>query len=434
MSKFDVNTNWIREQRSIYGAFDLDLNLQVTAFLGLFNGQDYFHDRIRELQNQNSQNFYLLVVDNYSERFVLKQVLESLESIEQFSNRWMVVRNPINLGGLGSFQLNIDLVPSPWVTFFHQDDSYSPNHVSTHLKAINDVKETVKSVSTDLGTLTAKGEATSVPPRSNWFIDDSYPEGVFVANVSEQVIPFPALSVRKSQLELNKVPWHTVAFSDSELSLFILMTGSHVFIPQETVLYRENPSSESHSQGETVRHFSATLGLLRVFSSQEFIQYASKVQDARRHKFLKSIKDALQQRIPNHNYQDLVWAMVLEQTSHAWAYHEPASTVATKTLFQSLGESYTPSLLSGILSLSSPELELEPGMLESEIKNDFLNLSAAYSNQTSVSKRLRTIAKSILFFAVGMLPYPARRKIHQKIRFLGQRRKSTPNRSNRRRI
>jgi hypothetical protein len=416
VSNFGRDLNWIRSKRTISGAFDLGLNLQTTVYLGLFNGKEYIIDRISELQKQDSQDFYLLIVDNFSDSFDMDFVSSLLQSSDLFSNRFMVVRNPVNLGGLGSFQLNLDLVPSSWLTFVHQDDSYLTNHVSSHLNAINEGLDSVTSVSSDLGSLSARGRFTSVPPRSNWFIQNSYPEEAFIANVSEQIIPFPALSVNKSMLEPDIIPWHTVAFSDSELTLFMLMTGSHSFIEKETVLYRENPDSESHSQGQAAIAFSATLGLLRVFSSQEFERFVSKVQEIHRVQFLGDLKNSVSKRIRNKTYQELVWAMVLERITHAWAYRQSESTAATRNIFIGLGESYTPLLLSGISKFASPEADTPSSLERPDGITEFSAPTSTRIESKSLAKKIASLLKAIVFFGIGFLPYSARKIVHQRIR------------------
>jgi hypothetical protein len=237
---------------------DLGLHLKTTVFLGLYKSEEYVKERIQDLAGQTSQDFYLVIVDNCSPGFDLGAFSDLLESSKKFTNRYMVVQNPINLGGLGSFRMNLDLVPTAWITFFHQDDEYLPNHVATHLQAITAGNEFLSSVSTDLGSLNSEGKKAPVPPRANWFIGSSSNQAIFLANVAEQVVPFASLSMRKASFEAVQVPMHTVAFSDSEQTLKSLMIGDHEFVKKQTVLYRENPISESHTQGAKVRTFSAT--------------------------------------------------------------------------------------------------------------------------------------------------------------------------------
>jgi len=345
-----ANLAWLRVGRKTFGSLDLGLHLKTTVFLGLYKGEQYVKERIQDLEAQTSQDFYLVIVDNCSPGFDLVILSNLLESSKKFANRYKLVQNPINLGGLGSFQLNLDLVPTAWITFFHQDDKYLPNHVESHLQAIKSGNESISSVSTDLGSLNSEGKKVPVPPRANWFIDNSSEQATFLANVAEQVVPFASLSMRKAIFEADQVAMHTVAFSDSEQTLKSLMRGQHEFIKKQTVLYRENPISESHTQGAKVRTFSATIGLLKVFASDMFIDYARKISPNDRGPFVAKLEDAIRRRIQDLAFADLVWTTALEQLNVAWQYEEPNSTSATRDVFNFLGESYTPDILNAILS------------------------------------------------------------------------------------
>ena len=399
------NLDWLRRDREITGHFSGGFSFITTVFLGLFDGQSYLQSRIKELEAQTSQEFYLLIVDNCSSDFDKSYAQDLLINSPVFKGRYQIVQNPVNLGGLGSFQLNLDLVQTPWITSFHQDDRYLSNHVATHLKEINKCSDEVISFSTDLGSLRADGKKQPVPPRANWFIENKNQYDQFLAIVAEQVIPFPALSIRTSFVELDEVPWHTAAFSDSELTLRALMRGKHEFLRKQTVLYRENPTSESHRQGEDVRIHSAALGLLRVFGSNEFVNFLRGVPRENRGAFASKLERAIYHRMPKSEYSHLLWSMCLEQLTHAWAYEEPRTTADTSEMFSKLGQSYTPGILNGILG----KLGLSARFNQDD--------SAPHTNKDSDSlakpKTQRRIILSILFLVVGRLPYSLRRRIFQ---------------------
>jgi GT2 family glycosyltransferase len=404
------NLDWLRRDRKTVGQFSSGFGFKTTVFLGLFEGKQYLQSRIRELEAQTSQDFYLLIVDNYSSDFDMNYTQNLLIDSPVFNDRYQIVQNPVNLGGLGSFQLNADLVQTPWITSFHQDDQYLPNHIATHLQEMNKVSDEIISVSTDLGSLGADGKKQPVPPRANWFIENKNQYDQFLAIVAEQVIPFPALSIRTSFVELDQVPWHTAAFSDSEMTLRALMRGKHEFIRKQTVLYRENPHSESHTQGEEVRIYSATLGLLRVFGSNEFVNFLRGVDRDDRGNFASKLENAINRRIPHAYHSNLLWSMCLDQMTHAWVYEEPKTTEATIEVFSKLGQSYTPEVLNGILR------KLDPSP-----RSDFEN-SVKYIDKESDSsappKGQRRTILSILYLVVGRLPYFLRRRIFEVHNFL----------------
>lgn len=399
------NLDWLRRDRKTLGQFGSGFGFKTTVFLGLFEGKQYLYSRIKELEAQTSQEFYLLIVDNCSSDFDLDYAHNFLTGSAVFNDRYRIIQNPVNLGGLGSFQLNLDLVQTPWITTVHQDDQYLPNHIATHLQEINKCSDEIISLSTDAGSLSADGKKQPVPPRANWFIENKTQFDQFLAIVAEQVIPFPALSIRTSFVKLDEVPWHTAAFSDSEQTLRALMRGKHEFVRKQTVLYRENPNSESHTQGEKVRIYSATLGLLRVLGSMEFVNFLRKAPRGERGKFASKLEIAINSRISNPDYAQLLWTMCLEQMTHAWAYEEYATTAATSEMFSKLGQSYTPGILNGILS------KLDPSIREHNVSSPkYINTES--ESLASPNSQRRTIL-SILYLVVGRLPYSLRRRIFQ---------------------
>jgi hypothetical protein len=420
-----ANLAWLRVGRKTFGSLDLGLHLKTTVFLGLYKGEQYVKERIQDLEAQTSQDFYLVIVDNCSPGFDLVILSNLLESSKKFANRYKLVQNPINLGGLGSFQLNLDLVPTAWITFFHQDDKYLPNHVESHLQAIKSGNESISSVSTDLGSLNSEGKKVPVPPRANWFIDNSSEQATFLANVAEQVVPFASLSMRKAIFEADQVAMHTVAFSDSEQTLKSLMRGQHEFIKKQTVLYRENPISESHTQGAKVRTFSATIGLLKVFASDMFIDYARKISPNDRGPFVAKLEDAIRRRIQDLAFADLVWTTALEQLNVAWQYEEPNSTSATRDVFNFLGESYTPDILNAILSQLETASHYQKKTTNPKSPNSMETTNNLSESTQTLQKRKWTIL-SLLYQVVGRLPYFMRRRIFKLYNSLTSRSQSKP--------
>ena len=425
MNDQTANLAWLRVGRKTLGSLDLGLHLNTTVFLGLYKGEQYIKERIQDLEAQTSQDFYLVVVDNCSPGFDLSTLSNLLESSKKFANRYKLVQNPINLGGLGSFQLNLDLIPTSWITFFHQDDKYLPNHVESHLQAIKNGNESLTSVSTDLGSLNSEGKKVPVPPRANWFIDNSSEQAIFLANVAEQVVPFASLSMRKAIFEADQVAMHTVAFSDSEQTLKSLMRGEHEFIKKQTVLYRENPISESHTQGAKVRTFSATIGLLKVFASDLFIDYARKISSNDRGPFVAKLEDAIRRRIQDSAFADLVWTTALEQLNVAWQYEEPNSTSATRDVFNLLGESYTPDILNAILSQLDTATHYQQKTTDATSPNSRETENKSSESTQTVQKRKWTIL-SLLYQVVGRLPYFMRRRIFKLYNSMTSRSQSKP--------
>lgn len=397
---------------------DPTLGFQTTVFLGLYEGSHYLRSRLSELQNQDSQSFYLLIADNFSKEFDRALIEAELKDTGIEPGRWILVRNPVNLGGLGSFQLNLDLIPSEWITSVHQDDSYLSNHLRTHIEAIANLSEGVVTISSDMGSLGPAGNKAAALPRANWFIKATDSKSMFLANVAMQIVPYPALSIRKSIAELDLVPWATVAFSDSELTLRNLMIGEHKFLQLETVMYRENPNSESHVQGIEVRNHSATIGLLRVFSSSDFSSFVSDLAPQLRVAFTMKLQQSIRVRLADSDAADLVIAAALEQLAHAWGYAVGHANTQMANVFLSKNQGYSADILNGLnhllgvsesLNLSSSD-PIDPILRAGQSAT--LNQKPLESKEmVRHSSRILKITLSI----IGLLPYNLRRPLYRFI-------------------
>jgi hypothetical protein len=203
------------------------------------------------------------------------------------------------------------------------------------------------------------------------------------------------------------------------------MRGEHEFIKKQTVLYRENPISESHTQGAKVRTFSATIGLLKVFASDMFIDYACKISYNDRGPFVAKLEDAIRRRIQDSAFADLVWTTALEQLNVAWQYEEPNSTSATRDVFNFLGESYTPDILNAILSQLETASHYQKKTTNAKSPNSMETAENLSDSEQTIQKRKRTIL-SLLYQVVGRLPYFMRRRIFKLYNSLTSRSQSKP--------
>jgi hypothetical protein len=190
------------------------------------------------------------------------------------------------------------------------------------------------------------------------------------------------------------------------------------------VLYTENPFSESHILGKATITLAATLGLLRVFTSQEFMEYACKIESGERAEFVAKLEESIRKRLPNVQYAELVWTVSLEQLNSAWGYTEPYSTAATRDIFSLLGESYTPDILNGILSrLGSPMEDNSRGINHVSPSASLVSETGVLDSSKREKKRKLTVL-SALYQVVGRLPYFIRKRIFKIYNFL----KSLPHR------
>jgi len=285
-------------------------NNNITAFIGIYNGEKYLDSLFDQIKSQKTNQFNLLIVDNAS----LDNSFEIINSWPQkLSNlSFQIIKNPKNLGAGGSLNLNLHHINTPWFTTMHQDDLYKPNHISTLLELINNADDDISGVSATMGSMTNEGKKIKSIPRSTWFASDLDKYGQFIQNVKSQSIPFPCTAFRTEIYKKTKVLIHNPSFSDTEQTLLMLCYGKFLITDTETMLYRENPISESHSLNPDEREKGAFIGLTRVFSDERFLNLYNSLEKGKTKKFLENLTSAITHRITDLKVQKLLQIILIE--------------------------------------------------------------------------------------------------------------------------
>jgi hypothetical protein len=264
-----------RNSRIIQGEFDSGATTKLTVFIGIYNGKKFLPKVIKQLVSQVDQNFLIVAVDNNSQdsSWGEMQVMPTL-----FPNRIKIVRNPFNFGAAGSLALSLDLIQTEWWCAFHQDDDYKNDYVKNFNEIICEVKEEVVSISAEMGSITNTGRKAATPPRSSWLLNKPDSVSSFIANLKVQTVPFPATAFRTTVYQECVSPWHNTAFSDTESTLAMLEFGDFMFSKTNTMNYRENEMSESHSINNHESLLETGASLARIFSSSAFTKIVKMVE------------------------------------------------------------------------------------------------------------------------------------------------------------
>lgn len=282
----------------------------VTVFLGIYNGKDYLDSLFNQIRDQDSLEFELLLVDNASTDNSYEVIQTWQQQLPNINVR--VVRNSRNLGAGGSLNSNLPLIDTPWFITLHQDDFYKPNHISELLYLINNAKEDISGVSVTMGSLSNEGKKIKSIPRSTWFTSELDQYDQFIQNVKSQSVPFPGTAFRTEIYKKTEVLIHNPSFSDTEQTLMMLCYGKFLVSNTETMLYRENPVSESHSLNSTEREIGAFIGLNRVFSSGTFLNLCKNLEKSKLNKFLEALTSAITQRISDLKMQKSLQIILIE--------------------------------------------------------------------------------------------------------------------------
>lgn len=382
---------------------------QLTVFLGVYNGAKYLDLLLEQIYRQDLGEFPLLIVENASTDDSWEQIMQWPLEIMR---RAKLVRNPINVGAIGTLVLNLVEVETPWLVSLHQDDIYLPNHLSILNQAIEAALEDEVVVFTDMGTVDLQGRRSETLIRQSWIADLSTRETSFISNLVQQSVSYPSAAFRTSALTGVDIPWHSTSFPDTEITLLQSPFGKFKFIPEQTMLYRVNPESTSRDLGPKERLLGPLASLARVMGSESFYLLCSEVAEENRQRFSKAVLAGIQMRLGESPLCEIVKLIAAETMALAWDYTEKnsreqilityklAEAGRTTKLLDDLGAFYAEGASSRTASESQTETNAQ---IELE---KLLSASKPLSN-VPASRIQRLVLGSIGKF----LPLPIRRKV-----------------------
>jgi hypothetical protein len=230
----------------------------------------------------------------------------------------------------------------------------------------------------------------------------------FPLNVRAHAIPWPSTAFRTEAYKNNLSPWHSTTFTDSEIVLKMLCVGKVVNIDCETMYYRENPMSESHSINSSEATAGAAVALIRVINSETFTHYAKSLAPQSRATFRREILESLKFRFRGYEYVELLELLVEESLSYAWDYSEIESLKKISKIYDQLNSAFTPDLMNRLIAF------------ETSTQVDATSEKSGISSVSVVASELGPIKK--IYFKYGwILPFQVRKRI---LRFLGSKRDS----------
>ena len=321
-------------------------NVNLTVFVGIYNGEQYLESLLQQIQSQDFKNYNLLIVDNASTD-------NSYEIIKTWSSKIRarnikVKRNKVNLGGQGNWNWNLRYVQTPWITMIHQDDFYKPNHLSELNKLIDSAGKDVIGVSTTMGSMSHEGKKLNSIPRSSWFYQNLDAPEQFIQNIKSQSVPFPSTAFLLSVFKNINMPIHSPTFSDTEQTLKMLAYGRFKISGSETMLYRENHQSESHTLNMEEKLLGASIALNRVFNSTEFSILLNQISNSQRNRFSKETIKALKHRLPSGILLDQLRITALEAMINKWGYTQESTNKLLYSEYRKFASPLTLNIISSI--------------------------------------------------------------------------------------
>lgn len=374
-------------------------NKTITAFLGIYNGEKYLDSLFDQIKSQITNQFNLLIVDNAS----LDNSFEIINSWPQkLSNlSFQIIRNPKNLGAGGSLNLNLHHINTPWFTTMHQDDLYKSNHISTLLELINKVDDDISGVSTTMGSMSSEGKKIKSIPRSTWFSSDLDKYSQFIQNIKSQSIPFPCTAFKTEIYKKTEVLIHNPSFSDTEQTLKMLCHGKFLITSEETMLYRENPLSESHSLNDYEREIGAYIGLNRVFASETFLNMIKSVENEKLFEYAKRIIDSVKERVTDPKLLQVLQIGLLENILNAIGYENKEILKLLSNIYADFSSFQTLSNLSNlgnfpiIQTQLKNELKMNSSTWKKKLWDKYINSQIPVPN--GIHKRLTKGIYKLIF-------------------------------------
>jgi len=380
-----------------------------TVYLGIYNGVSFIASLLEQIQRQTNKNFPIIVVDNASSDDSWNQMLAWPKNV---LDRAKLIRNPINLGGTGSFTLNLDQVDTEWVITMHQDDTYGPNHVAVLNKEISSSSKDDIVVFSDMGTQDMGSKRIFTPIRQSWIANLESPQSAFRANLVQQSVSYPSAAFRTKELTPIHTAWHSSSFPDTEITLLQASKGSFRFVPELTMLYRMNPKSESHDLNPKERVLGPFASLSRVMASDSFLNLCLAVQENDRQSFAKSVLAGIDIRLGESPFSEIVKLIAAESMGMAWDYTETTSRDQIVQTYKLAEDGRTTKLLEE-LGVFYAEVQTSPtGTHSQPISKTQIELEKLLSAATPPSNAQAGGAQRFVLTLIGrLLPLPIRRKV-----------------------
>ena len=329
---------------------DLSFHEFLTVYVGIYNGKQYLSAIFKFLDNSDWGDTNLIIVDNASTDGSWNEIVSKAHNLQM---PYRLIRNPINLGGGGGFALNQDLLQTEWVTFIHQDDLYFSDHLKTLRDSARIASPNIVIISTEMGSMDQYGNQIHSTPRAIWLLKDKSQLSYFLANLRTHIVPWGSSIFRTKEFLSVDLAWHSTAFPDTEMLLKLCALGEFVNLPIQTMIYRENPISESHGLGNREKEIAAVAALSRVFSSDEFKSLAIQIPLNRREEFIEEINSGISLRIRDSSYSKIVELIAEESLLIAWNYSEPTIINSVSAKYEGFDAKRVTELFNRILEFTS---------------------------------------------------------------------------------
>lgn len=380
-----------------------------TVYLGVYNGTPYIDSLLMQLEKQTQRDFPLVIVDNASSDESWKQILAWPKAV---LDRAKLIRNPINLGGGGSFALNSDQIETEWLITMHQDDTHGPIHVQVLSDAIAQSTPEEIVIFTDMGTQNMKSKKIYTPIRQSWVANLETPQSAFMANLVQQSVSYPSAAFRTSGILPIQIAWHSSSFPDTEVTLLQASQGFFRFVPELTMLYRMNPKSESHDLNPKERVLGPFASLTRVMASDSFLRLCLAVPEKEREGFSRTVLEGIDIRLGASPFSEMVKLIAAESMGLAWDYTETNSRKQILQTYKLAEDGRTTKLLEELGAFYAGGNSTQTQTHSQPLSKSQIELEELLSAATPPSNaQAGGVQRAVLTLIGRLFPLPIRRKV-----------------------
>lgn len=231
-----------------------------------------------------------------------------------------IALNGRNLGPLGSWYANLDLLDAPWAAIFHQDDEYLPQHISRLERAVESVPKDVLAAFTSMEGVGPSGGATPAPPMDNERLDMAPTEATLPAILRRHPLPTPTVMLRNPQAMVTDLAWYDSGAPDSEWFARLACRGRFRILADVTVRYRTSALSESNSTGWGSRAWQWAQSLDRLINSDDFAYALSVIPTRARESFSGDVLSAIPARYPGSPIFGFLQFAAAQRMAQTWGY------------------------------------------------------------------------------------------------------------------
>lgn len=226
---------------------------EITIILPTFQRADKLALALENIRKQTFRNFVILVCDNAS----TDSTPDVIERARQLDSRIEYVRRPENIGAQANYVRSVELVRTPYLAFFADDDLLEPEFlVKTH-----SALETWPDAAFCAGFVQI--ERQGVPPQIN---PPHHPSGIFppedgYCRLLQRHITWTSILFRTAHVnQIGGLNQDTHPYVEVDLQLRLAMAHPYVFISEVFAHWDADNSSKTRRQ--YLPYFEAVLRML----------------------------------------------------------------------------------------------------------------------------------------------------------------------------